>query len=76
VNVLPKLKGIRIVIVTKSGPDRATDTLNWSPTIKELLDKLLAGYTVGEAVTEANIQLRSTTDSFKIINGDKMLKII
>jgi hypothetical protein len=73
-----KIKGDTVVIVTQSGKDRVTNTLQWAPAIKALLDALLAGDKVGEALTAANKSFAkaSSTDSFKMINGDPTLKMI
>lgn len=49
-----KIKGDTVVIVTQSGKDRVTNTLQWAPAIKALLDELLAGYRAGEALAAAN----------------------
>ena len=73
-----KIKGDTAVIVTQSGKDRLTNTLQWAPAIKALLDELLAGGTVGDALAAANKSFAkvSSTDSFKMINGDPTLKMI
>ena len=72
-----KIKGDAVVIVTQSGKDRLTNTLQWAPAIKSLLDELLDGGTVGDALTAANKKFAqvSSTDSFKMINGDPTLKL-
>lgn len=73
-----KIKGDTVVIVTQSGKDRLTNTLVWAPAIKALLDALLASGTVGDALAAANNSFAkvSSTDSFKMINGDPTLKMI
>jgi monoamine oxidase len=73
-----KIKGDTVVIVTQSGKDRLTNTLQWAPAIKALLDELLASSTVGDALAAANKSFAkaSSTDSFKMINGDPTLKMI
>jgi V8-like Glu-specific endopeptidase len=73
-----KIKGDTVVIVTQSGPNRVTNTLQWAPAIKTLLDELLAAATVGDALDAANkiFAKHSSTDSFKRINGDPTLRMI
>ncbi len=73
-----KIKGDTVVIVTQSGKDRLTNTLQWAPAIKALLDELLAGGAAGDALAAANKSFAkaSSTDSFKMINGDPTLKMI
>jgi hypothetical protein len=73
-----KIKGDTVVIVTQSGKDRLTNTLQWAPAIKALLDELLASSTVDDALAAANKSFAkaSSTDSFKMINGDPTLKMI
>jgi len=75
---LTKIKGDTVVIVTQSGKDRITNTLQWAPAIKALLDELLASGTVGDALAAANKSFAkaSSTDSFKMINGDPTLRMV
>ena len=73
-----KVTGDTVVIVTRSGKDRLTNTLQWAPAVRVFLDELLLNNTVGEALAAANGAFAkvSTTDSFKMINGDPTLKLI
>ena len=72
-----KITGDTVVIATDSGKDRLTNTLDWAPALKALLDRLLDGGTVGEALGAANKSFADakTDDRFKIINGDATLKL-
>ncbi len=75
---ITKIRGDTVVIVTQSGKDRLTNTLQWAPAIKALLDEFLAGGTVGDALAAANknFSKASSTDKFQMINGDPTLKVI
>lgn len=72
------VKGDIVVVVTRSGKDRLTNTLQWAPAIKAFLDELIDNFgTAGDALAAANKVFAkvSSTDKFDIINGDPTLKL-
>jgi len=72
-----KVNGDTVVIVTRSGKDRLTNTLQWAPSIKEFLENFIIELkTVGASFIAANTVFKnnSSTDSFELINGDRTLK--
>ena len=73
-----RVKGETVVIVTKSGKDRLTNSIQWWHALKAFVDELVdSSGTAGTALAAANkvFNKMSSTDSFVAINGDMTLKL-